>query len=42
MAGYWALMTFVPVPGIGAGSFAPDADLADWLDAHYLPGRLGA
>jgi len=40
LAGYWALMTFVPVPGIGAGSFAPDANLADWIDAHYLPGRL--
>ena len=40
LCGYWALMTFVPVPGIGAGSFAPDANLADWIDAHYLPGRL--
>ena len=40
LVGYWALMTFVPVPGIGAGSFAPDANLANWLDAHYLPGRL--
>ncbi len=40
LAGYWALMTFVPVPGIGLGSFAPDANLANWLDAHYLPGRL--
>ena len=40
LLGYWALMTFVPVPGIGAGSFAPDANLANWLDAHYLPGRL--
>jgi predicted acyltransferase len=40
MVGYWALMTFVPVPGIGAGSFAMDANLANWLDAHYLPGRL--
>ncbi|HEY5128141.1 MAG TPA: hypothetical protein VIJ35_12770 [Bradyrhizobium sp.] len=38
--GYWALMTFVPVPGIGTGSFAPDANLANWLDAHYMPGRL--
>ena len=36
--GYWALMTFVPVPGIGAGSFAPDVNLANWVDAHYLPG----
>ena len=40
LGGYWALMTFVPVPGIGAGSFAPDANLADWIDANYLPGRL--
>jgi predicted acyltransferase len=40
LAGYWALMMFVPVPGIGAGSFAPDANLANWIDAHYLPGRL--
>ena len=40
LVGYWALMTFVPVPGIGPGSFAPDANLANWLDAHYLPGRL--
>jgi predicted acyltransferase len=40
LVGYWAVMTFVPVPGIGAGSFAPDANLANWIDAHYLPGRL--
>ena len=40
LAGYWALMTFVPVPGIGAGSYAPDANLANWIDAHWLPGRL--
>ena len=40
LVGYWALMTFMPVPGIGAGSFAPDANLANWIDAHYLPGRL--
>ena len=40
LGGYWALMTFVPVPGIGAGSFAPDANLANWIDLHYLPGLL--
>jgi predicted acyltransferase len=40
LVGYWALMAVVPVPGIGAGSFAPDANLANWIDAHYLPGRL--
>jgi predicted acyltransferase len=40
LGGYWALMTFVPVPGVGAGSFAMDANLANWIDAHFLPGRL--
>jgi predicted acyltransferase len=40
LGGYWALMTFVPVPDIGAGSFSRDANLADWIDAQYLPGRL--
>lgn len=40
LVGYWALMTFIPVPGIGAGSYAPDANLANWIDRNYLPGRL--
>ncbi len=40
LGGYWGLMTFVPVPGVGVGSFASGANLADWVDAHYLPGRL--
>lgn len=40
LVGYWALMTFVPVPDTGAGVFAPDANLADWIDRNYLPGRL--
>ena len=40
LGGYWALMTLVPVPGVGAGSFAMDANLANWIDAHFLPGRL--
>ena len=40
LIGYWALMTFVPVPGIGAGSYAADANLANWIDHNYLPGRL--
>ena len=40
LGGYWALMTFIPVPGVGAGSFDPDANLANWIDANFLPGRL--
>jgi predicted acyltransferase len=39
LAGYWALMTFVPVSGIEVGSYAKDANLANWIDAQYLPGR---
>jgi len=39
LVGYWALMTFVPVPEIGAGSFAKSANLANWIDFHYLPGK---
>jgi predicted acyltransferase len=38
LVGYWGLMTFVPVPGIGAGSFEKGANLANWIDAQYLPG----
>jgi predicted acyltransferase len=39
LGGYWALMTFVPVPHIGAGSFEEGRNLANWVDANYLPGR---
>lgn len=39
LAGYWALLTFVPVPGFGAGDFAEGHNLANWIDAHYLPFR---
>jgi predicted acyltransferase len=40
LGGYWALMSFVPVPGFGAGWFERDVNLADWIDANYLPGRF--
>ncbi|MBM3840076.1 MAG: DUF1624 domain-containing protein [Verrucomicrobia bacterium] len=39
LLGYWGLMSFVPVPGIGAGSFAPGANLANYIDKLYLPGK---
>jgi predicted acyltransferase len=40
LVGYWALMTFVPVPGIGAPSLAvPGKNLAHYLDQLYLPGQ---
>jgi predicted acyltransferase len=37
LVGYWALMTFVPVPGLGAGHFEPGENLANWVDEQYLP-----
>lgn len=39
LAGYWALLTFVPVPGIGAAGFAEGKNIVNWFDLHYLPGR---
>jgi predicted acyltransferase len=39
LVGYWMLLTFVPVPGHGAGSFAEGANLANYLDSRYLPLR---
>ncbi|RYD34597.1 MAG: DUF5009 domain-containing protein [Verrucomicrobiaceae bacterium] len=38
LAGYWALMSFVPVPGFGAGNFEEGKNLANWIDAHCLGG----
>ena len=39
LIGYWALLTFVPVPGVGAGNFDEGQNLTNYLDRHYLPGR---
>jgi predicted acyltransferase len=39
LIGYWVLLRFVPVPGIGAGHFAEGQNLTNWLDKMYLPGR---
>jgi len=40
LAGYWALMTFVPVPGYGAGRLDPDGNLAAYLDRRLMLGHL--
>ena len=37
LVGYWALMTFVPVPGVGAGNFREGVNLANYIDQQYLP-----
>ena len=39
LGSYWALMCFVPFPGGSAGSFAEGANLANWMDSQFLPGR---
>jgi predicted acyltransferase len=39
LLGYWALLTFVPVPEFGAGDFAERHNLTNWLDRMYLPWR---
>jgi hypothetical protein len=35
LVGYWALLTFVPVPGLGAASYQPETNLANWVDLYY-------
>ncbi len=33
---YWALMTLVPVPGVGAGVLEPGKNLSNWIDLQVL------
>ncbi|MBA4851909.1 acyltransferase family protein [Emticicia sp. BO119] len=42
LLGYWALMTLVPVPGVGAANVEKGTNLAAWLDNFLLPGHLWA
>ncbi len=43
LAGYWLLLTLVPVPGAGPATLAPpDATLAAWVDRLFLEGHLWA
>jgi predicted acyltransferase len=39
LIGYWALMSFVPVPEFGAGNFAEGKNLANYVDKEFLPLR---
>jgi predicted acyltransferase len=38
--GYWAAMKLIPVPGHGAGDLSQGANLCDYIDQHFMPGRL--
>jgi predicted acyltransferase len=40
LIGYWLLMAFVPVPGVGSANFEKDTNLAAWLDNLLLNGHL--
>lgn len=40
LAGYWALLTLVPVPGGGPPNLEPGQNLAAWLDRALLDGHL--
>ena len=40
LAGYWALLTLVPVPGVGAGVLTPEGNLASFLDRALLGRHL--
>ena len=42
LVGYWALMHFVEVPGIGAANLEVNKNLAAWLDNYLLEGHLWA
>jgi predicted acyltransferase len=40
LAGYWALMTFVPVPGYGAGHLGKEDNLGAYVDRTLMRGHL--
>lgn len=40
LLGYWAALSWIPVPGFGAGNLAPGATLTDWIDRAITPGTL--
>jgi predicted acyltransferase len=37
---YWGLMEFVPVPGVGAGSYEKGANLSNYVDSLLLKGHM--
>jgi predicted acyltransferase len=40
LLGYWLLLAFVPVPGLGAPSMGADANLEGWLDQLLLHNHI--
>ncbi len=37
LLGYWALLTFVPAPGMDAASFDRNENIVNWFDYKFLP-----
>lgn len=40
LLGYWAIMTLIPVPGIGDANLDKGTNLASWLDGVLLKGHM--
>jgi predicted acyltransferase len=40
LSGYWALLTLVPVPGVGSGVLTPEGNLASYVDRALLGRHL--
>lgn len=40
LLGYWATMTLIPVPGIGAPNLEKGTNLASWVDSIVLKGHM--
>ncbi|TDO71492.1 putative acyltransferase [Flavobacterium chryseum] len=40
LLGYWAIMTLIPVPGIGPANLEKGTNLASWLDCVLLKGHM--
>lgn len=40
LLGYWAIMTLIPVPGIGSANLEKGTNLASWLDSVLLKGHM--
>ncbi len=37
---YWAALSWIPVPGLGAGVLEPGQNLAAWIDSQLIPGKM--
>ncbi len=40
LLGYWAVMTLIPVPGVGAANLDKGTNLAAWVDSILLEGHM--